>query len=109
MLFRTLAPSNTLTANFNGFFFDADFTFFVDNNPYRLDVQGLTFSIKLLNQIGGSPVPLTSAKVNGKLYSPFFNEQPFEPSPTVPLPPTILLLGSSLAGLIGFRKVFKKS
>lgn len=95
--------------NFNGFFFDADFTFFVDNNPYRLDVQGLTFSIKLLDQIGGSPVPLTSAKVNGRLYSTLSNIQPFEPSPTVPLPPTILLFGSSLAGLIGFRKVFKKS
>lgn len=92
---------------FIGFFFDADFTF--SGNPYRLIDQGTPWSIKLLDKIGGSPVPLISAKVNGKLTSGLTNVQSFDPNAAVPLPSTILLLGSSLAGLVGFRKMFKKS
>jgi hypothetical protein len=97
-----------LNGQFNGFFFVTDFDFFVDNRPYRLAIQGLVFSIKLLDQIGGSPVPLTSAFVNGKLITSLTNVQPYVPSSPAPLPPTIVLLGSSLAGLIGMRKVCKK-
>ena len=76
-----------LNGQFNGFFFAADFTFSVDSNPYRLNVQGLTFTIKLLNQLGGSPVALNSTKVSGRLYSTLENEQPYVPGAPLPSNP----------------------
>jgi hypothetical protein len=89
---------------FNGFFFVADFIY--QGNPYRFDDEGGSWSIKLLDQIGGSPVPLTSAKVSGTLNFSLTNVQPYTP---VPAPATLLLLGSGLVGLIGLRKNFSQS
>lgn len=89
---------------FNGFFFVTDFIY--QGNPYRFDDEGGTWSIKLLDHLGGSPVPLTSAKVSGKLNFSLTNVQPFTPAP-VPVPPTLLLLGSGLLGLAGWRRFIK--
>ena len=82
--------------NFVGFFFDTDFMF--DNMPYRFDDQGGSWNIKLLDQLGGSPVPLTSAKVNGRIDGMALGEV-YNPTPSVPEPSTFLLLGAGLGGL----------
>jgi PEP-CTERM motif len=94
---------------FVGFFFDADFMF-TDNNPYRFDDQGGSWTIKLLDQIGGSPVPLTSAKVSGRIDSMAIGDvyNPGSPTTAVPEPATMLLLGSGLLGLWGAREKLKK-
>jgi hypothetical protein len=89
--------------HFNGFFFLADFTF--DGNQYELNVQGGLWNIQQL--VNG--VPTLNKLVSGYISigdASLTNVQPFTP---VPLPSTILLFGSSLAGLVGFRKLFKKN
>lgn len=91
--------------NFRGFFFDADFIF-TDNNPYRFDNQGGTWNIKLLDQLGGSPVPLTSAKVNGVITGMTLG-QPYIPPSSVPLPASIYLLGFGLMSIAGIRRKFR--
>ena len=95
---------------FRGFFFVADFIF-TDNKPYRFDDQGGTWSIKLLDQIGGSPVPLTSAKVSGVITGMTIG-QVYNPTvlPPIPEPSTMILLGSGLLVFAGYgrKKFFKK-
>ncbi len=94
---------------FRGFFFVADFLF-TDGNPYRFDDQGGTWSIKLLDQIGGAPVPLTSAKVSGVITGMTVGA-PFVPSTpaAVPEASTLLLLGGGLVGLVACGKRLKKA
>ena len=87
--------------NFVGFFFDTDFMF--DNMPYRFDDQGGSWNIKLLDQLGGSPVPLTSAKVIGHIDGMALGEV-YNPTPSVPEPSTFLLLGAGLGGLALLRR-----
>jgi hypothetical protein len=89
--------------HFNGFFFDADFPF--QGNAYRLDIQGGLWNIQqLVNNI-----PTFNNLVNGYINigdASLTNIQPFTP---VPVPATVLLFGSGLAGLAGWRKKFKRS
>jgi hypothetical protein len=90
---------------FTGFFFVADFMY-SDNKPYRFDDQGGSWSIKLLDAIGGSPVLQTSAKVNGHIDGMTI-QGTFTPSETlnpVPEPGTMMLLGAGVLGLVAFGK-----
>jgi hypothetical protein len=94
---------------FVGFFFDADFMF-TDNKPYRFDDQGGTWRIILIDQLGGSQVPLSGNKVNGHIDGMTIGEvyNPTSPIPAIPEPSTLLLLGSGLVGLLGFRKRLRR-
>jgi len=91
--------------HFNGFSFVSDFTF--QSNPYELSVSGGTWNIVAI--VGGYPTfsNLVSGYIN-ITDANLTNIQPFTPAP-VPAPATLLLLGSGLAGLAGFRRKFKKS
>jgi hypothetical protein len=89
--------------NFNGFFFVSDFQY--NGSSYRFDDEGRIWGIYLLV----SGVPSTEFEyaygyINGSItttgpYTP--------PSPAVPLPATILLLGPALLGFVGLRKLKK--
>ncbi len=85
--------------NFNGFFFQTDFPF--EGNQYRFDNQGGVWNIQQLINNVPTFQNLVSGFINiggGNLT----NIRPFVP--TVPAPGTLLLLGSGMAALIGFRK-----
>lgn len=77
------------------------------NSPYRFDDQGGVFSIKLLDGMGGSPVPLTSAKVTGAIdgmtLGAAYDPNPVIP-PAVPEPSTFLLFGAGVAGVAFLRR-----
>lgn len=89
---------------FKGFFFDTDFTF-TDGNPYRLDIQGGTWNISRLNEIGGWAVEY---KVNGYIGGMTPGDV-YAPGPPVatPEPATLFLLGLGVLGVAGIRK-FRK-
>jgi hypothetical protein len=90
---------------FRGFFFDADFMF-TDNNPYRFDDQGGTWSIKLLDQLGGNPI--SGNEVGGSISGMTLGD-PYELNPpaSVPLPATMYLLGFGMIGFAGMRYKFR--
>lgn len=88
--------------HFNGFFFQADFTF-IDGNRYEFTSQGGQWNIQQL--VDGFPTfnNLVTGYLNigdGNLT----NLQPY--APAVPIPSTMLLLGSGLAALAGLRRKF---
>jgi hypothetical protein len=87
---------------FNGFFFVSDFIF--QNNPYELNMQGGTFTIKLL---GANGFVTGSSLVNGHLdigNNNLSDVATFTPGSTttpVPEPGSMILLGSGLIGVAG--------
>jgi hypothetical protein len=81
--------------HFNGFFFQTDFTFM--GNQYQFVDQGGTWNI----HAPGSFSNLVSGYINiGD--NNLTNMQPYVPA--VPVPGTLLLFGSGMAALIGFRQ-----
>ncbi|HVO84157.1 MAG TPA: PEP-CTERM sorting domain-containing protein [Syntrophobacteria bacterium] len=91
--------------HFNGFFFEADFDFL--GNQYRFSDQGGLWNIQQL--VNG--VPTFSNLVSGYINigdNNLSGIQPYTPGAPVPEPGTMLLLGTGLAGLAGFRRRFKK-
>jgi hypothetical protein len=84
--------------NFNGFFFVADFQY--GGSSYRFDDEGGTWGIYLL--VGGIP---STEYAYGYINNMTATGPYAPPSPPVPVPPTVLLLGPGLAGLAAMRGI----
>ena len=118
----TELPASTLTASYGGTTHgDVDFTFLFDSNntefggtefasgQFQSSVGNHAFSDDLFSSVffeEGNPFSLTIAAQiyhsDGGQVTSF--DAVTEPSP-VPLPASVVLLGSALAGLFGFRKL----
>jgi hypothetical protein len=85
---------------FNGFVFTTDFT--LGGKQYQFADQGPFFSIDLLvNGVPGQQFVSGTLNIGpGSLTG----ETPFTPPAPVPLPPSVVLLGAALAGLLVFRR-----
>jgi hypothetical protein len=85
---------------FNGFSFLSDFSF--KSNEYQLLISGGTFSVVQVDA-SGNPIPFGPTYISGFINignSALTGEQAYTPPAPVPLPPSLGMLGASLAGLL---------
>jgi hypothetical protein len=85
---------------FNGFSFLSDFSF--KSNEYQILISGGTFSVVQVDA-NGNPIPLGPTYISGTINignSALTGEQAYTPPAPVPLPPSLGMLGASLAGLL---------
>jgi hypothetical protein len=85
---------------FNGFSFLSDFAF--KSNEYQFLISGGTFSVVQVDA-NGNPIPLAQTLISGFINignSALTGEQAYTPPAPVPLPPSLGMLGASLAGLL---------
>jgi hypothetical protein len=85
---------------FNGFSFLSDFSF--QSNEYQLLISGGSFSVVQVDA-NGNPIPLGPNYINGFINignSALTGAQAYIPPAPVPLPPSLGMLGASLAGLL---------
>jgi hypothetical protein len=85
---------------FNGFSFLSDFSF--QSQEYQLLISGGTFTVVQVDA-NGNPIPLGPTYISGYVNignSGLTGEKTFTPTSPVPLPPSLGMLGASLAGLL---------